>query len=217
MTDTLEGLNEEQKKAVTTTEGYVRVIASSKAAEFAKLIESYKQAFQLYKLTDLLTGLMNDSGYEAMLRLSGEDDRLNNLAELKQSIFYYENDAGEETSLADYLQNISLLTSMDKEEKKEAVKLMTIHTAKGLEFPYVFVCGMSEMTDEQFKKYDCLLAMFEEDLSFEEAEQMIPLFSDDCDDLNWFLLHAIDSVPHAEVQNYKKLIAKCPNEVGVLQ
>ena len=120
------------------------LIASSKAAEFVKLIESYKQAFQLYKLTDLLTGLMNDSGYEAMLRLSGEDDRLNNLAELKQSIFYYENDAGEETSLADYLQNISLLTSMDKEEKKEAVKLMTIHTAKGLEFPYVFVCGMNE-------------------------------------------------------------------------
>ena len=65
------------------------LIASSKAAEFVKLIESYKQAFQLYKLTDLLTGLMNDSGYEAMLRLSGEDDRLNNLAELKQSIFYY--------------------------------------------------------------------------------------------------------------------------------
>lgn len=70
----------------------------------------------------------------------------------------------------------------------------------------------SEMTDEQFKKYDCLLAMFEEALSFEEAEQMMPLFSDDCDDLNWFLLHAIESVPHAEVQNYKKLIAKCPNE-----
>ena len=52
------------------------LIASSKAAEFVKLIESYKQAFQLYKLTDLLTGLMNDSGYEAMLRLSGEDDPL---------------------------------------------------------------------------------------------------------------------------------------------
>lgn len=120
------------------------IIASSKAAEFVKLIESYKQAFKLYKLTDLLTGLMNDSGYEAVLRLSGEDGRLDNLAELKQAIFHYENDAGEETSLADYLQNISLLTSMDKEEKKDAVKLMTIHTAKGLEFPYVFVCGMNE-------------------------------------------------------------------------
>lgn len=70
----------------------------------------------------------------------------------------------------------------------------------------------SEMTDEQFKKYDCLLAMFEEDLSFEEAEQMMTLFSDDCDDLNWFLLHIIESVPYAEVENYKKLIAKCPNE-----
>lgn len=120
------------------------LIASSKASDFVNLIESYKQAFQLYKLTDLLTGIMNDSGYESMLRLSGEDDRLNNLAELKQAVFYYESNAGEETSLSDYLQNISLLTNMDKGEKKEAIKLMTIHTAKGLEFPYVFVCGMNE-------------------------------------------------------------------------
>lgn len=70
----------------------------------------------------------------------------------------------------------------------------------------------SEMTDEQFKKYDSLLAMFEDDLSFEEAEQMITLFSDDCDDLNWFLVHVIESVPQSEVENYKKLIAKCSNE-----
>ncbi|MDE5862884.1 MAG: UvrD-helicase domain-containing protein [Lachnospiraceae bacterium] len=120
------------------------LIASSKAADFVNLIDSYQQSYKLFKLTDLITGLMNDSGYEAMLRLSGEDGRLDNLAELKQSVFHYENAAGEETLLADYLQNVSLLTSMDKEDKKDAVKLMTIHTAKGLEFPYVFVCGMNE-------------------------------------------------------------------------
>lgn len=120
------------------------LIAGSKAAEFVNLIDSYQQSFKLFKLTDLMSGLMNDSGYEAMLRLSGEDGRLDNLAELKQSLFHYEKDAGEETTLADYLQNISLLTGMDKEEKKNAVRLMTIHTAKGLEFPYVFICGMNE-------------------------------------------------------------------------
>lgn len=120
------------------------LIASSKAADFVHLIDSYQQSYKLFKLTDLITGLMNDSGYEAMLRLSGEDGRLDNLAELKQSIFHYENDAGEETFLADYLQNVSLLTGMDKEDKQDAVKLMTIHTAKGLEFPYVFVCGLNE-------------------------------------------------------------------------
>lgn len=120
------------------------LIQNSGAAKFVNMVDSYQKVFTLYKLTDLLTGLMNDSGYEAMLRLSGEDGRLDNLAELKQSLFHYENDAGEETSLADYLQNISLLTSMDKEEKKDSVKMMTIHTAKGLEFPYVFICGMNE-------------------------------------------------------------------------
>ena len=120
------------------------LVASSKAKEFVELIDGYKQSFQMFKLTDLLQGIMNDSGYEAMLRTSGDDSRLENLAELKQAVFNYENDAGEETSLAGYLQNISLLTNLDQEEKKDAVKLMTIHTAKGLEFPYVFVCGMNE-------------------------------------------------------------------------
>lgn len=120
------------------------LISSSKGEEFVNLIDSYQKSFRLFRLTDLMSGLMNDSGYEAMLRISGEDGRLDNLSELKQSLFHFENDAGEETTLADYLQNVSLLTGMDQEEKKDAVKLMTIHTAKGLEFPYVFLCGMNE-------------------------------------------------------------------------
>ncbi|MCM1181564.1 MAG: UvrD-helicase domain-containing protein [Clostridium sp.] len=120
------------------------LMKSSDAGKFIRLIEGYKQSFALYKLTDLFSALMNESGYEAMLRLSGENGRLDNLAELKQSIFHYENDAGEETSLADYLQSVSLFTGMDREEKQDAVKMMTIHTAKGLEFPYVFICGMNE-------------------------------------------------------------------------
>lgn len=137
------------------------LIASSNAKEFVELIDGYKQSFKMFKLTDLLQGIMNDSGYEAMLRTSGDDSRLENLAELKQAVFNYENDAGEETSLADYLQRISLLTNLDKEEKKDAVKLMTIHTAKGLEFPYVFVCGMNEGIFPS-KHADCQEAMEEE-------------------------------------------------------
>lgn len=137
------------------------LVAGSKAKEFVELIDGYKQSFQMFKLTDLLQGIMNDSGYEAMLRTSGDDSRLENLAELKQAIFNYENDAGEETSLADYLQRISLLTNLDKEEKKDAVKMMTIHTAKGLEFPYVFVCGMNEGIFPS-KHVDCPEALEEE-------------------------------------------------------
>ncbi len=120
------------------------LIASSKATEFVNLIDSYQQSFKLFRLTDLMSGILNDSGYEVMLRVSGEDGRLDNLAELKQSMFHFENDAGEETTLADYLQNVALFSALDKEEKKDSVKMMTIHTAKGLEFPYVFLCGMNE-------------------------------------------------------------------------
>lgn len=120
------------------------LIAKSKAHEFIALIERYRQEYERMTLTELLTGMLNDSGYEAMLRQSGEDDRLDNIAELKQSVFEYEKAAGEETFLSDYLQNVSLFTNADSESRKNSVKLMTIHTAKGLEFPYVIVCGMNE-------------------------------------------------------------------------
>lgn len=72
------------------------------------------------------------------------NERLENLAELKEAIFEFEKSSGEENTLEDYLQNIALFTNMDKDERKESVKLMTIHIAKGLEFPYVFLCGMNE-------------------------------------------------------------------------
>jgi DNA helicase-2/ATP-dependent DNA helicase PcrA len=63
---------------------------------------------------------------------------------LKQAIYEYETTAGEETSLESYLQDIALLTSADRTEADESIKLMTVHAAKGLEFPCVFVCGLSE-------------------------------------------------------------------------
>lgn len=114
------------------------------AGEFIGLIEKYKQLYEDMKISELLSDVLNDSGYEALLRTDGEQERLDNLAELKQSVFEYENSAGEECSLADYLERISLYTNLDQKESADAVQLMTIHTAKGLEFPYVFVCGLNE-------------------------------------------------------------------------
>ncbi len=120
------------------------LIASTKAVDFVRLIEKYKSKYQTMSLSDLITNIIVESGYEGMLRTIGEDDRLENLAELKNSIFEYEKNAGEDCSLEDYLQGIALYTNSDKEEKEKSIKLMTIHIAKGLEFPYVFVCGMNE-------------------------------------------------------------------------
>ena len=116
----------------------------SRAKEYVRLIEKYRAIYDGMDLTELLTGILSESGYEAMLRSSGEEERLDNLAELKQAIYDFARTAGETVSLGNYLDHAALFTNMDAGEKAEAVKLMTVHSAKGLEFPVVFLCGLSE-------------------------------------------------------------------------
>ena len=116
----------------------------SRAREFVRLIEKYRAIYAGMDLTDLLEGILSESGYEDMLRTCGEEERLDNLAELKQAIFDFERKAGEEVTLGNYLDHAALFTNMDQTEKAQAVKLMTVHAAKGLEFPVVFLCGLSE-------------------------------------------------------------------------
>ena len=120
------------------------LIRRSRAKEYVRLIEKYRSIFDGMDLTDLLSGVLSESGYEDMLRTCGEEERLDNLAELKQAIYDFERKAGEEVSLGNYLDHAALFTNMDQTEKAQAVKLMTVHAAKGLEFPVVFVCGLSE-------------------------------------------------------------------------
>ena len=116
----------------------------SKAKEYVRLIEKYRAIYEGMDLTDLLSGVLQDSGYERTLRESGEEERLDNLAELKQAIYEFERKAGEDVSLGNYLDHAALFTNMDQTDKTQAVKLMTVHSAKGLEFPVVFLCGLSE-------------------------------------------------------------------------
>lgn len=120
------------------------ILVKTGAKGFIALIDKYQPIYEDMKISELLTGILNDSGYEALLRTGGEQERLDNLAELKQSVFDYENTAGEECSLTDYLEKISLFTNLDQKESSDTVQMMTVHTAKGLEFPYVFVCGLNE-------------------------------------------------------------------------
>ena len=68
----------------------------------------------------------------------------------------------------------------------------------------------NDMSNELFNQYDKLIQM-EDALTFEEAEVLIMLFSDDCDDLNWGLLHAIESVDYIDIERYRELISKCNN------
>lgn len=114
------------------------------AAGFIDLIDSYAMHAAAGQISDLLSAVLNDSGYEEMLRTEGSQERLDNLAELKQSIYDYEASCGEETDLTHYLSHVALFTNADTAEQPDKVKLMTVHAAKGLEFPHVILCGMNE-------------------------------------------------------------------------
>lgn len=120
------------------------IFKNTKATEYVKLIEKYSAGCAEKPTSELLTELLDKSGYEKMLRTEGDGVRLDNLAELKQSIYEYETTCGEETTAEHYLARVALFTSADIEEKSDKVKLMTVHTAKGLEFPHVFLCSMNE-------------------------------------------------------------------------
>ena len=73
------------------------------------------------------------------------EERLDNLAELKQSVYEFETTCGEEVTLEHYLAHTALLTNADAmDDAQDKVRLMTVHAAKGLEFRHVFLCSMSE-------------------------------------------------------------------------
>ncbi len=120
------------------------LIKGTGAASFVSLIERFSKEYENMPISDLFHALNNASGYVDMLRTEGSQERLDNLAELSQSIYEYEVSCGEEARLADYLQHVALFTNTDTAESGDKVKLMTVHAAKGLEFPYVFLCGLNE-------------------------------------------------------------------------
>ena len=122
------------------------IFRGTKAGKFISLIEYYSTLAETKPVSELLGLVLHESGYEAMLRTEGSQERLDNLAELKQSIYEYETSCGEECTLEHYLKHVALFTNADTAEAPDKVKLMTVHSAKGLEFPYVFLCAMNEGT-----------------------------------------------------------------------
>ena len=137
------------------------IFKGTKAAQFVALIENFAANYAERQISELLAAILNESGYEKMLRTEGSQERLDNLAELKQSVYEYETSCGEETTLEHYLSHIALFTNSDAADNSDKVKLMTVHSAKGLEFPYVFLCAMNEGVFPS-KKTDTIQKMEEE-------------------------------------------------------
>ena len=91
-------------------------------------------------VSELFTKILDESGYEKMLRTEGSQERLDNLSELKSDMLEWEMTSGEETYLESYLSRTALYSDSDTvDDKKEKVKIMTVHAAKGLEFKNVFI------------------------------------------------------------------------------
>ena len=85
------------------------------------------------------------TGYEAMLKAQGEEGqtRLENLGQLVSSIKTYADQNGEDATLSGFLEEVALISDLDSyDENADSVVMMTLHSAKGLEFPYVFIVGM---------------------------------------------------------------------------
>ena len=111
------------------------------AGVIAQLIEMSEQV----PLDELFDAVMERTGYRHAMELLGleGETRLENLNELKTNILKYIDEA-EEPSLGGFLEEISLYTDLDRMTDDDAVLLMTMHSAKGLEFPYVFIAGLEE-------------------------------------------------------------------------
>lgn len=114
--------------------------------KFAELWEALITAEREQPLEQFLDTILEKTGYHGMLESMGEEGtfRLENIEELKTSILAYQNEA-EEASLGGFLEEISLYTDVDKyEPDQDTVMLMTVHSAKGLEFRNVFLVGMEQ-------------------------------------------------------------------------
>lgn len=112
---------------------------------FISVITKYRKEQEHMPISELLRQLLFESGLWELYRDDTDEGRLENLNELIQSIKLYEDENREnEISPETYLQDIALYTNADYSKDKNQVKVMTIHQAKGLEFPVVFISGLSE-------------------------------------------------------------------------
>ena len=115
------------------------------ASAFLEIIDSARSVAGESGISDIMNFLLDKSGLKKLYREDQDEDRLENIDELVKSMrFYEESHDGLEISLSDYLQDIALYSNADYRKESDTVKMMTIHQAKGLEFPHVFITGLSE-------------------------------------------------------------------------
>ena len=140
------GISTLEVMASASTYNAIPKTATEPMKEFARLISDFRRELESTPLDILVENIIKRTGYEKMLIEEGEagKDRRENLEQLVSAIKEYEQEESE-PSLTGFLEQISLVADVDKyNEDDDTVILMTIHSAKGLEFPVVFIPGMED-------------------------------------------------------------------------
>lgn len=119
--------------------------AAAKIKQFCEVIDELRAEAQRVSIHELFENMLDKTGYLAALKAAGEEeqDRVDNINEFASNIVMYELE-NETPTLSGFLEEIALVTDLDSMDSDDKVTLMTIHSAKGLEFNKVFISGMEE-------------------------------------------------------------------------
>lgn len=117
-----------------------------KIQPFVSMIQGFRSKLEYYGLEDLIKDIIETTGYVKELEASDEEeaeDRINNIDELISKIVSYE-ETHESPSLSEFLEEVALVADIDRIDDENRVLLMTLHSAKGLEFPHVYLAGLED-------------------------------------------------------------------------
>ena len=121
--------------------------SGSKLTPFVTMIQSFRSKTEFYSLAELVKDVLDLTGYLKELEESDEEDaadRIENIDELVNKVVAYEEDHDEPT-LSEFLEEVALVADIDRvDEESDRVLLMTLHSAKGLEFSQVYLAGMED-------------------------------------------------------------------------
>lgn len=144
------GLDESIYSVIKDADVYPQLSrAATKLKSFVALIDGLMEAEQSgdYSLAELYNLILEHTDYEKYLKTEKDnpDVRIENIEELSSNIIKFEEDYAEEASLSNFLEEISLQTDIDNyDAEADSSVMMTLHSAKGLEFPVVFIAGLEE-------------------------------------------------------------------------
>ena len=146
--------------------------AAGKIEKFVAQIQTMRSKLEYFSVQELIEDILDSTGYQKEIE-DGDDpveieSRLENIKELVSKAVSYEMTEDEPT-LSGFLEQVALVADVDNvDESENKVILMTLHSAKGLEFPRVYLCGME---DGLFPSYMSIMASNEEGKNEELEEE----------------------------------------------